>query len=323
MKNIRILILFILLIMPTNTFAYSKYIIPGGESVGIDIKSDGIIIVGFYKINGKFNKGIPELKIGDRILKVNDKDVGNLDELVSTIESEMIDNKVSLTYLRDNHEYKTTIDLTYEDNTYKTGLYVKDSISGIGTISYIDPETMIYGALGHEINETNTNTRVEVKTGKIFKSVITSIDRSVRGTPGGKNAKFYSDKVYGTIEKNTNKGIYGKYTDSINKSTMEIGTLDEVNLGSAEIYTVIDGESVRTFKIDIVKVDKNNDIKNIYFNVVDKELLEKTGGIVQGMSGSPIIQNNKIVGAVTHVIVSNPTTGYGISIIKMLEEGER
>lgn len=323
MKNIRILILFILLIMPTNTFAYSKYIIPGGESVGIDIKSDGIIIVGFYKINGKFNKGNPELKIGDRILKVNDKDVGNLDELVSTIESEMIDNKASLTYLRDNHEYKTTIDLTYEDNTYKTGLYVKDSISGIGTISYIDPETMIYGALGHEINETNTNTRVEVKTGKIFKSFITSIDRSVRGTPGGKNAKFYSDKVYGTIEKNTNKGIYGKYTDSINKSTMEIGTLDEVNLGSAEIYTVIDGESVRTFKIDIVKVDKNNDIKNIYFNVVDKELLEKTGGIVQGMSGSPIIQNNKIVGAVTHVIVSNPTTGYGISIIKMLEEGER
>ena len=324
MKNIKyILILLLISLFPIETLAYSSYIIPGGESIGIDIKMDGIMIVGFYKIDGKFNKGIPELKVGDKITRVGNKKIDTISELVDSIEDEMIDGKVTLTFLRNDKEYNTELTLTYENEVYKTGLFVKDSISGIGTISYIDPETGIYGALGHEIVEVNTNTLVEVKTGTIFKSLITSIDRSVRGTPGGKNAKFYSNEISGTISKNTIKGIYGNYTKSVNKEPLEIAPLSEVKKGKATIYTVLNDDDIGEYEINITKIDDSNDIKNIYFEVTDNTLLERTGGIVQGMSGSPIIQNNKLIGAVTHVVVSNPKIGYGIGIIKMLEEGEK
>lgn len=323
MKNVKLLLL-ILLCIPLQVFAYSSYIIPGGESIGIDIKMDGILIVGFYKVDGKFNKGNPELKIGDKITEVNNKKVSSINELVNAIESELKDGKVEITYDRNDKKNKTTLSLTYENGTYKTGLYVKDAISGIGTISYIDPETGIFGALGHEIAESNTNTLVEVKSGTIFKSIITSIDRSVRGTPGGKNAKFYSNQIKGMIFKNTNKGIYGNYRISTDdREVMEIAPLGEVEEGRATIYTVLEGENIGEYDINITKVDEESDIKNIYFEVSDETLLEKTGGIVQGMSGSPIIQNNKIIGAVTHVVVSNPKIGYGIGIVKMLEEGEK
>lgn len=325
MKNVKLLLITLLLcLFPFEVLAYSNFIIPGGESIGIDIKMDGILVVGFYKVDGKFNKGTPELKIGDKIMSVKNTTINTINDLVNTIEKEMDDNKVELTFKRDNKIYKTTLSLTYDEGTYKTGLYVKEAINGIGTISYIDPETGIYGALGHEIVETNTNSIVEVKTGTIYKTLITSIDRSVRGTPGGKNAKFYSNDIKGTIFKNTNKGIYGKYEESLkNKELLEVGPLDEVKKGSATIFTVLKGNNIGEYAINITKIDKSSDIKNIYFEVVDEELLEKTGGIVQGMSGSPIIQNNKIIGAVTHVVVSNPKVGYGIGITEMLKEGEK
>ena len=325
MKNVKLLLISLLfLAFPIDALAYSNYIIPGGESIGIDIKMDGILIVGFYKVDGKFNKGNPELRVGDRITKVKDKKVNTIKELVNTIEDKMEDNKVELSFYRNGKTYLTTLPLTYDKGTYKTGLYVKDSISGIGTISYIDPETGVFGALGHEITESNTNTLVEVKTGTIFKSIITSIDRSVRGTPGGKNAKFYSNQLKGMIFKNTNKGIYGNYLDSLDYAkAIEIAPLSEVKEGRATIFTVLNGEDIGEYEINITKVDEDNEIKNIYFEVVDETLLAKTGGIVQGMSGSPIIQNNKIIGAVTHVVVSNPKSGYGIGIVKMLEEGEK
>lgn len=326
MKKIKLLILmlYMTLILPVNTFAYSDYIIPGGQSVGIEIETEGILVVGFYKVEGKLNKGNPNLKVGDRIIKVEDKKISSIEELVSTMEELMVDNKVSLTFLRDGKTKTTELELIYSENTYKTGLYVKDSITGIGTLTYIDPETMIYGALGHEIIESNSSQKVEVKTGTIFRSSITSIDRSVSGTPGGKNAKFYSNTTYGTISKNVVSGIYGVYTSELPTSqTVKVGNTDEIKKGKAYIYTVLSGEELGKYEINITKVDATSDIKNIYFEVTDKVLLEKTGGIIQGMSGSPIIQDDKIVGAVTHVVVSNPSTGFGISIVKMLEEGEK
>lgn len=319
-----ITLLMISLLMPLQVLAYSDYVIPGGQSVGIEIDMDGILVVGFYKIDGKLNKGNPALKVGDKILKVNGEKISTIDELVSTMESKMQNNTVTLTYKRGNKEYTSNLELVYQDGTFKTGLYVKDNITGIGTLTYIDPNTMIYGALGHEIAESNTNSVVEVKTGSIFRSSITSIDRSVTGTPGGKNAKFYSNTVFGNIEKNSVSGIYGIYTDGLpNIKSLPVASLDEVQKGKATIYTVLEGETLQEFEINITKVDKNSPVKNIYFEVTDKSLLEKTGGIIQGMSGSPIIQNDKLIGAVTHVVVSNPSNGYGISIITMLEEGEK
>lgn len=314
------LILLILLI-PLNVYGYSNFIIPSGKTLGIEIKSDGIMIIGFYKVENRFNKN--DLKVGDSIIKINNTEVNTIDELVDTIEDNVIDNKVNVTFKRNGKVYETNFELIYIDNTYKTGLYVKDSVTGIGTLTYIDPETKIYGALGHEIVESNTGNLIEVKTGKIFKSSITRIDRSSIGTAGTKNAKFYSSNIYGNVTKNTNKGIYGIYTGDItNHNTLEVGTPETLKIGDAQIYTVLDKEEVKQYDIFINRIETNNNIKNIHFKITSEELISRAGGIVQGMSGSPIIQDNKIYGAVTHVILDNPTTGYGIFITTMLKEGE-
>ena len=316
-----ILLLFILLI-PINIFAYSIDIIPGGKTIGIEVKNDGVIVIGFYKIDNKFNKN--NLKTGDIIIKVDNTPVNTVDELVLAIEETVIDNKVNFTIKRKNKVFSTVFNLILVNETYKTGIYVKDSITGIGTLSYIDPVTKIYGALGHEITESNTGNLIEVKTGSIFKNKIIRIDRSGVGTAGTKNAKFYSNTIFGTVTKNTNKGIYGIYTANISDlGTLEVGTPDTLKIGKASIYTVLSNEDIKSYDIYINMIDKTRDIKNIYFNITSEELIATAGGIIQGMSGSPIIQNNKIYGAVTHVILDNPTSGYGIFITTMLEEGER
>lgn len=307
---------------PLSILAYSEYIIPGGENVGIKIETKGVLVIGFYKVDGNLNKGNPNIKPGDVITKVNNIEVNTINELTKEIESSNSDS-VNLTVKRNDEVFNVDFDLIKIDNVYKTGLYVKDSLTGIGTLTYIDPNTLIYGALGHEIVESNTNQKIEVKSGDIFKSSITSIEKSTNGTPGGKRAKFYYNVKYGSIEKNTTYGIYGVYKETLpNKDLLEVATKDEVKLGKAYIYTVLKDNRIETFEIDIKSIKENNKIKNLYFEITDEELLTKTGGIVQGMSGSPIIQDNKIIGAVTHVIVDDVTTGYGIYITTMLEEGE-
>ena len=315
------LLFLILLKLPINIFAYSDKIIPGGNTLGIEVKNDGVIVIGFYKVNGKFNKN--DFKVGDIIVKVSGTEVASSDDLVRLIEENIKDDKVNITIKRNNKFIDKTIILDKINGVYKTGLYVKDGVIGIGTLSYIDPETLIYGALGHEIIESTTNRLIEVKTGNIFKTRITSIDRSVSGIAGTKNAKFYTNIKYGDITKNTNKGIYGFYSKDIsNLESLTVGKYEDIKLGSAYIRTVINNEEVKDYAIEIDRVN-NNDVKNIHFKIVDEDLISKTGGIVQGMSGSPIIQNNMIIGAVTHVIVDKPSTGYGILITRMLEEGDK
>lgn len=305
---------------PFEVLAYSKYIIPGGNTLGIEINSDGIMVIGFYEINGKLNKS--NLKVGDYIKKVNDKDVSSILELTNEIENNDKDS-ITITYKRDDKLLTTKLNLIYENNIYKTGLYVKDKITGIGTLSYIDPETHIYGALGHEIVESSHNKIVEIKTGNIFKNTITSITKSISGHPGSKNAKFYKNMTYGTITKNTNKGIYGIYNDPLpSAKALPVASKDEIVVGKASILTVLENEEIKSYDIEITSINETSKTKNISFIITDNELLKKTGGVVQGMSGSPIIQNDKIIGAVTHVVVDEPKSGYGIFITSMLKEGE-
>ena len=323
MKRLKILLLSLLLI-PMNVLAYSDYIIPGGETLGIEINSDGIMVIGFYQIDGKFNKGDPVIKSGDYITEVNGIRVNTVDELTEIIEDNVLEEKVEVTIKRNGKEKTSELSLIKDGEVYKTGLYVKDSITGIGTLSYIDPETKVFGALGHEIIEANTNSLVEIRSGIIFRNYITGIEKSASGVPGSKNAKFYYDTVYGKILKNTNVGIYGLYENEMpDKELYEVGNPEEIKIGDASIYTVLDGENINQYSIEITKIDETSDIKNISFVINDPELINKTGGVVQGMSGSPIIQNDKIIGAVTHVVIDNPVTGYGIFITTMLEEGEK
>lgn len=326
MKKIRekLAIILSILLMPINIFAYSSHVVLGGQNIGINIENKGVIIIGFYKINGYLNKGSKELKVGDLITKVNGEDISSIKELTIGIEKYIKDNQVELTFIRNNKENKTNLTLYKENDIYKTGLYVKDSIKGIGTISYIDPETKIYGSLGHEILESNSNTKIEVKTGYIFESSITGIDKSLDGHPGEKNAKFNSKNVFGTIDKNTIYGIFGTYEKEIDTTNLiEVGKKEDVKIGKAYIYTVLKENEIEKFEINITNINDYNKIKNINFEITDERLLNETGGIVQGMSGSPIVQNNKVVGVVTHVVIDKVKNGYGLFITTMLEEGEK
>lgn len=313
-----------LLLLPYTVFAYSSKIIPGGENIGIQLHSNGIIIVGFYQVDNRYLGTEAGLELGDRITKLNDQPISNIEELVSAINENATDGKVKLTFIRNQKELTTELPLIKDqNNVYKTGLFVKDQINGIGTLTYIDPNTKIYGALGHEIADKNSLAKIEIKDGKIFKSEVTGITKSEVGSPGEKNAKFYSDEIYGNIKENEKSGIFGTYGGTIpEKDAIEVGKPDDVKLGEATIQTVLSGNTVENFKINILKINETSDTKNILFEITDPTLIEKTGGVVQGMSGSPIIQDGKIIGAVTHVIVNDSKKGYGIFITSMLEEGE-
>ena len=325
-RNILLSFILTLFILPLTTFAYSDYIIAGGENIGIQINSKGIMIVGLYKIEDQYPGRDAGLKMGDKITAINNMDVDNINQMVEKINKSPSKNSIKITYLRNNQLSNTNLNLIKtEDNIYKTGLYVKDSINGIGTLTYIDPGTKLYGALGHEIIEKNSGQKIEVKDGKIFKSEVESIIKSSNGSPGEKTAKYYSNNIYGNIFENTNHGIFGNYNDNLpNKKLYKVGNPSDIKLGKASILTVINEEKIEEFEIEIIKINQNDrhKIKNILFNITDERLLTSTGGVVQGMSGSPIIQNEMIVGAVTHVIVDEPTKGYGIFITNMLEEAE-
>ena len=321
----KFLITLLLLSIPNISFAYSDYVIASGENVGIELKSSGIIIVGTYEISGKNPAVKAGLQTGDKIIKLNNHKIDDIDDMLDYIDS--LDNKenIEVTYLRGMKENTTTLSLDKDkNNVYKTGLYVKDSITGVGTLTFIDPNTKLFGALGHEIIEKNTGQKLEIQNGKIYNSTVTGITRSNIGKPGEKNVKYDSTKTFGNVFENTTNGIFGKYTSNIpDKKLYKVGTVEDAMLGSAKILTVIEGNDVEEFEINILKINKNNNhSKNFLFEVKDKKLLDATGGIVQGMSGSPIIQNDYIIGAVTHVVIDDPTKGYGISIISMLEEAE-
>lgn len=323
-KRLLILLISFSIIIPFNTWAYSKYLIPGGENIGITIHTKGVFVVGFYKVNGKNIALESGFKVGDRIVSVNNLEISNTADLVKKINSDEDNISINVGYIRNDKLSYLKLNLKKEsDGTYKTGMYVKDSITGIGTLTFIDPNSNIYGALGHEVVDGNTNVNFTLNSGQVFESSITSITKSSVGSPGEKNASLNYENVYGDIKYNLKTGIYGKLQKRISDSAlMEVSDIDGVQIGEAQIITVLDGDEKKYYDIEIVSIDKKSDTKNFLIKVVDKELIDKTGGIVKGMSGSPIIQNGKIIGAVTHTIVDKPTKGYGISIIKMLESIE-
>ena len=324
-RNILCSLLLISSILPIKAFAYSDYIIAGGENIGIQINSKGILIVGLYKVGNVYPGREAGLKLGDKILSINNQNVENINQMVEMINNDNDKKSIDIKYKRFDKVYNTKLSLIKtEDEVYKTGLYVKDTINGIGTLTFIDPNTKNFGALGHEIIEKNTGQMIEVKDGKIFKSEVEGITKSSNGSPGEKNAKYYSNITYGNIFENTSSGIFGTYNDIPNKTLYKVGKPDDIKIGKASILTVVKDEQVEEFDINIIKLNKDSSqkVKNILFSITDSKLLETTGGIIQGMSGSPIIQDKMIIGEVTHVIVDDPTKGYGIFITNMLEEAE-
>ena len=322
-NNLQIFLLALLLIFPLNTFAYSNYVISGGNTIGIEVNSKGVMVVGFYKLNDAYIAKDAGFEVGDVILKVNDKEVSDISSMVTLMGNE--EKTINFMVLRNGMKRKVNLKLVKDnDNVLKTGLYVKDKINGIGTLTYIDPKSRVFGALGHEILESNTISKFEIKDGKIYDAYVSGIVKSRNGKAGEKNAVYNKDDVYGVVEANEISGIFGKYSKDIsNMDVIKVGKVDDITMGKAYIRTVIDNDKVEDFEINIINLDTNSKTKNILFEITDKRLLERTGGVVQGMSGSPIVQDNKIIGAVNYVIVNDTSKGYGIFITTMLEEGDK
>ena len=247
----------------------------------------------------------------------------SIDDFAREINNDEDKESIDIKIRRNNKYINTKIPLVNDNNEYKTGLYVKDEISGIGTLSFIDPTNNNFFCLGHQISDQFDDI-VDISSGSIYYSYITDINRSSNGNVGEKEAITDDSNKYGTINKNTNKGIFGTYEkDYSSKQIYEVASKDEVKLGEAKLLTVTKNEEIKEYSINIDSIDLNDSIKNMMFTVTDQELIDNTGGIVQGMSGSPIVQNNKIIGVVTHVIINDTKRGYAIFTVNMLEEAEK
>ena len=321
-KLLQLLIVIALLLFPFNTLAYSEKVVVGGDTIGIEVHSKGVLIVDFYEVNGKFLAKDAGFQIGDIITKVDGKEVSGIESLTEQLENK--EGKVSFTVERNGKVKEIEMSLEKdENNVLKTGLYIKDQINGVGTLSYIDPETKIFGSLGHEIIERATISKFEIKDGEIYEASVSNIIKSEDGKAGEKNSIYNRDNVYGTIKENEVTGIFGKYTEDFSdKEMMSVGNSNDIHTGKASIRTVINNNDIEEFSIEIISLNDNSKTKNILFEITDERLLKETGGVIQGMSGSPIIQDEKIIGAVNYVIVNDPKRGYGIFITTMLEEGE-
>ena len=324
LKNKLLLLILLITMIPINTLAYSNYVIASGETIGIEVNSKGVLVVGFYEVDNTYLAKDAGFEVGDKITQVNNESVDSISSMVDALEKQTT-NEIEFTISRNKEEKTISMALQEDENkVLKTGLYVKDQINGIGTLTYIDPETKRFGALGHEIIETTTAQKFEIKDRKIFNATVSNIEKSRNGTAGEKNATYDKTTTAGEIDNNDITGIYGTYQEEIaNMETMEVGTKEEIKEGPATIKTVIEENKTEEFNINIIGIDTTSKTKNILFEITDEDLLNKTGGVVQGMSGSPIIQNDKIIGAVNYVIVNDTKKGYGIFITTMLEEGDK
>ncbi len=321
MKKLRVYLLSLLIILcPIYVYAYDR-VIPGGETIGIEVHSNGVLVVGFYEVNGKKIGKDSGFKIGDTIIKVNDTKVYNISSMMKEV-NETRGNNIKFTLIRKQKIKEIEMNLVNDDNTLKTGLYVKDQINGLGTLSFI-VEDRKFGGLGHEIMESTTLQKFEISTGEIYNATVDDIIKSYDGQAGEKNATYDKSEIVGTITENEATGVYGTYNGSIDdKEFVSVAQPDEITLGDALIRTVVDDDIVEEFTIEIIDIFKNSENKNILFEITDQRLLEKTGGVVQGMSGSPIMQNDKMIGVVNYVIVNDTSKGYGIFLTTMLEEIE-
>ncbi|HET7627489.1 MAG TPA: SpoIVB peptidase [Bacillales bacterium] len=309
-------------------------VIPGGQSIGVKLNTVGVLVVGYHLVTTKSGEHSPAenagIKIGDMITKINGHPIHELEDVAPFVkEAGKNDESLTLTLLRGDKKInkKVTPLKDRHDDAYQIGLYIRDSAAGIGTLTFYDPKTMVYGALGHVISDIDTKKPVIVNKGKIVGSTVTSIDKGSHGKPGEKIAHLTrSEEILGSVRENSPFGIFGKLKHDPNVALthkpIPIGLSREVKEGPAKIYTVVDGNEVEAFDIKIVNSvpQKFPSTKGLVIKVTDPELLKKTGGIVQGMSGSPIIQNGKLIGAVTHVFVNDPTSGYGVHIEWMLDE---
>ena len=269
------------------------------------------------------NSGIEQ---GDTILAINNNEVSNTDELIKEVNNSN-GNEIKIKYVKNNETLETSIKPVKSNNEYKLGLWVRDAAAGVGTLTFYEPSTNTFMALGHGISDIDTEKIVDISSGELITANILSIKKGVKGTPGEIRGTIENGYNIGTINKNTSLGVYGSvtnknYLDTSGYGEMKVATRSEIQDGKAQIICQLDNSGKKTYEIEIEKryLTNNTDNKSMLIKVTDKELLEKTGGIIQGMSGAPVIQNGKFVGAVTNVLVNDPTQGYAIFADMMIKQ---
>lgn len=302
-------------------------VVPGGHAVGIALAMKGVMVVGVSDVDGQSPAQEAGLKAGDVIEAVNGQSVQTGDALIALVEKSG-GSPLQIEYNRDG-VLKTTQLTPRADKgsgAFRIGAWVRDSTAGVGTLSYYNPADDSYGALGHAILDADTGKLLSVGMGALMKAEIVSVKRGYKGAPGELRGSFLrSQQMLGDIGINTGLGIYGRMERPVKNPLypdgLPVGYQESVQEGPAQILSTVDGKDIRAYDVTIVKANRQYAAapKSMVIQVTDPDLLEKTGGIVQGMSGSPIIQNGRLIGAVTHVFVDDPTRGYGVYIEWMLE----
>lgn len=305
-----------------------RTVIPVGRAVGIKLFSDGVLVVGLSSIPTEVGSAAPAkecgLREGDIITHINSEEVDTIEQVQSLLQG-LEGDKMSIRCLRGEKQLQMTAQAVRctSDGEYKLGAWIRDSMAGIGTMTFYDPATGTFGALGHGINDVDTFRLMPLQSGGIMEASVTQVQKGLKGTPGQLKGAFESGDV-GTLRSNTEAGVFGTLRDDglvEGLKPMEVAQPAQIKLGPAAILSNISGETVKEYAVEITKVilTEDGDTRDLMLTVTDPALLDATGGIVQGMSGSPIIQDGKLIGAVTHVLVNDPTRGYGIFIENMLK----
>ncbi|WP_255807143.1 SpoIVB peptidase [Cohnella mopanensis] len=310
-------------------------VIPGGQTIGVKVKSAGIMVVGHHLVKTRVNTKVSpgeeaKLRLGDLIVEINGEVCNDISKIAPYAETAGRNGApLKLLVQRGKERFRTSLNPAYdeEDKAWRLGLYIRDSAAGVGTLTFYAPDQGVYGALGHVITDMDTQTPIVVGSGEILQSSVNSISKSQNGEPGEKRASFLKGgRILGSVERNTPFGIFGQMKETpdhaYHAEPMPVAFAEEVKEGPAQILTVVEKQKVERFNIEIVHVSKQSSpaTKGMVIKITDPKLIERTGGIVQGMSGSPIIQNGKLVGAVTHVFVNDPSSGYGCFIEWMLQD---
>ena len=299
-------------------------VIPVGNIAGVKLYTNGVLVVGMSEIQGEDNKmykpyektGIEE---GDTIIAVNNQTIHSTEDLISCV-NKSLGNEVEIDFVRDNEALQCSMTpVKTQGEEYKLGLWVRDSAAGVGTVTFYEPESKTFAALGHGIVDIDTKQLINISSGEFVTTKILNIQKGEKGEPGRIQGTIDNQPNIGTIYKNTKFGIYGKVDNLLplnlnNSKEMEVALRDEIHTGKATILATLEKGKTQEYDIEIKKIFKENnyDNKSMQIKIVDEDLLEKTGGIIQGMSGSPIIQDGKFIGAVTHVLVNNPQEGYAV-----------
>lgn len=306
-------------------------VVIGGDAVGIRLYSKGVLVIGKMPVQGTDGKWYEpysqtKIEIGDIITKINDVEIETINELTEAINRIEYGDKVEIEYVKDDAILKEKVlpVSSFEDGMLKLGLWVRDGAMGVGTLTFINNENKTFAALGHGISDFDVKELIVPDSGVVNVASILDVRKGEKNSPGEIKGLLVEDVEIGTIEENNENGIFGKSEELSNyfrgRKTLPVASKNEVELGKASIYCTVDKDNYpKEYEVKILKTsDALNSTKGMMIKVTDEELIKKTGGIVQGMSGSPIVQNGKIIGAVTHVYVSDPTRGYGIFIENMM-----